>query len=256
MTPDELSKILLLDEYQVLNIPQEDFAGLEPHIGTRAYTYRAAIGELRIKVATQIHGTISGWAAGLIREGEAAGAFDSRDLFLISKGRLQGFMGEYEGIIKVPDCAIVPRRRLWPTLVFEFGYAEPYEDLKADVKLLLEGSAGKISKAIIIKLDPLHDGETEIQRGFVEIWHLVDGQATKHGCKKSLFPPPRSHEVQKLELPLGDILRSQLDDLANEGWGRDDTIALYFDPLREYIEEATWRHLVQKGVLECDDESD
>ncbi|KAG0636740.1 hypothetical protein HOY80DRAFT_333225 [Tuber brumale] len=236
MTPDELSKILLLDEYQVLDIPQEDFSRLEPHIGTRAYTYRPAIGELRIKVATQIHGTVSSWAAFLLREGEAVGAFDFTDLSVISEGRLQGFMEEYEGIIKVPDCAIVPRGRFWPTLVFEFGYAEPYEDLKADVKLLLEGSAGKISK------------------GFVEIWHLVDGQAKKQGRRKNLFPPPRNHEVQKLELPLGDILRNQLDNLANEGWGNDDIIALHFDPLRGYIEEATWRHLVQKGVLEDDDE--
>ncbi|PWW75102.1 hypothetical protein C7212DRAFT_326245, partial [Tuber magnatum] len=228
MTPDELSKILLLDEYQVLGIPQEDFARLEPHIGNRAYTYRPATGELRIKVPSQIHGTVSSWASDLRQEGEVVGAFDCRDLSLISEGSLQGFMGEYEGIIKVPDCAIVPRGRFWPTLVFEFGYTEPYEDLKADVKLSLEGSAGKISKIIIIKLDPLRDGETEIQKGFVEIWHLVDGQVKKHGRRKSLFPPPRSHAEQKLELSLRDILRSQLDNLANEGWGKEDTIALHF----------------------------
>jgi len=57
----------------------------------------------------------------------------------------------------VPDFAIVPGHRYWPTMVFEFGYAEPYDHLKADVELLLEGSQGKISRAIIIKLEPLRE---------------------------------------------------------------------------------------------------
>jgi len=54
----------------------------------------------------------------------------------------------YYDSTKVPDCALFPRGRFWPTIVFEFGYAEQYDDLKADVKLLLEGSGGKISKAV------------------------------------------------------------------------------------------------------------
>jgi len=71
--------------------------------------------------------------------------------------------------------------------VFEFGYAEPYEDLKDDVKLLLEGSGGKISKAIIIKIELLREGETEVQSGFVEMWHLSEGEAKKDGGRKVIF---------------------------------------------------------------------
>jgi len=81
----------------------------------------------------------------------------------------------------------VPGDRSWPTIVFEVGYAEPVEDLKDDVKLLLEGSGGKISKAIIIKVEPLREGETEIQNGFVEMWHLKNGRAMKDGGRKVIF---------------------------------------------------------------------
>jgi len=66
---------------------------------------------------------------------------------------------------------------------------------------------------------------------------------------KNLFPVPISHESQKLELSLGDILRSEFRNLANEGWEREDTIDLFLDPLREVIKKATTRHLITEGVL-------
>ena len=71
--------------------------------------------------------------------------------------------------------------------MFEIGYAEPYDDLKDDVKLLLEGSGEMISKAIIIKIEPLWEGETEVQRGFVEMWHLSQGRAKKDGGREVIF---------------------------------------------------------------------
>ena len=64
---------------------------------------------------------------------------------------------------------------------------EPYDDLKDDVKLLLEGSKGKISKAIIIKIEPLCEGETKVQRGFVEMWHLSAGSAERDGGRQVIF---------------------------------------------------------------------
>jgi len=47
---------------------------------------------------TQIHGTVSTWAAKLIAEGGAVGAWDPDDLDLISKEPLDGFAGQYEGM--------------------------------------------------------------------------------------------------------------------------------------------------------------
>ncbi|KAG0129645.1 hypothetical protein HOY82DRAFT_405103 [Tuber indicum] len=151
-----------------------------------------------------------------------------------------------------PDIALFPGECSWPTIVFEFGYAEPYDQLKEDVKLLLEGSEGQITKVIVIKLEPLQEEETKIQRGFVEVWHLRNGAATKEGRRENLFPPPRSHEAQKIMLSLGDILGDEFENLANQGWGAADTLSLPFDSLREFIDKATRRHLIHEGVLEED----
>ena len=81
----------------------------------------------------------------------------------------------------------MPGERQWPTIVFEFGYTEPYDDLKDDVKLLLEGSGGQISKAIIVKIEPLRKGKTKVKKGFVEMWHLKNGKAIKDGGRKVSF---------------------------------------------------------------------
>ena len=61
------------------------------------------------------------------------------------------------------------------------GYIGPYEDLKADVKLLLEGSSGKIMKAILINLRPLVDGQHKINYEKLRVWKLVAGKAMKDG---------------------------------------------------------------------------
>jgi len=62
------------------------------------YTYRPTTGQLKIKMATQIHGTASMWALELIAEGDTVGAWDFDDLELISRGRLEGFAAQYEGM--------------------------------------------------------------------------------------------------------------------------------------------------------------
>ena len=64
---------------------------------------------------------------------------------------------------------------------------EPTDDLQDDVKLLLEGSRGKISKAIIIKIEPMRKGETAVQTGWVEMWNWSDGKARKVGGRKVSF---------------------------------------------------------------------
>ena len=83
--------------------------------------------------------------------------------------------------------SIVPGDRLRPTVVFEFGYTERYEDLKDNAKLLLEGTQGKIIKAIIIKIEPLRPGETTIQKGFVELWSFVNGRTKKDGGEVTIL---------------------------------------------------------------------
>ena len=81
----------------------------------------------------------------------------------------------------------MPGNRLQPTVVFEFGYTERYEDLKGDAKLLLKGTQGEIIKVIIIKIEPLRPGETTIQEGFVEVWSFAKGRAKKDGCEVTIL---------------------------------------------------------------------
>jgi len=40
MTPDELSQVLLRDEYNIVDISPEEFPEVESHIGTRAYVFK------------------------------------------------------------------------------------------------------------------------------------------------------------------------------------------------------------------------
>ena len=86
---------------------------------------------------------------------------------------------------------VLPGDQFRPSIIFEIGYAERYEDLKEDMKILHEGSQGKITTVIIIKLEPFAEGEIEIQKGFVEVWHLIDGKAKKEGERKvTILPTP------------------------------------------------------------------
>jgi len=61
--------------------------------------------------------------------------------------------------------------------------------------------------------------------------------------------------MQKLEITLQDILRSEFASLRNEGWEQNHIIALPFDPLRRSIKRAIRRDLFHKGVLEDNDHS-
>jgi len=47
---------------------------------------------------TQIHGTVSTWAAKLIVEGRAVGAWGPGGIELVSEGRLQRLATEYHGM--------------------------------------------------------------------------------------------------------------------------------------------------------------
>jgi hypothetical protein len=66
-----------------------------------------------------------------------------------------------------------------PSIALEVEYSEDYEDLLADVDLLLEGSEGQIGLVIVVKLNPLKPGEDEISEGFLEGWSYDWSRDTK-----------------------------------------------------------------------------
>ena len=65
-----------------------------------------------------------------------------------------------------------------------------------------------------------------------------------------MFPPPRDHLTQRLSLALGDILGDEFSNLATNGWGEEDTIDLYLDPLRYYMNKAIRRDLASPDDFE------
>ena len=56
--------------------------------------------------------------------------------------------------------------------MLEVGYTKSYNDLVDDATLLLEGAQGHIDMVIILKMDPLKEGETSLQHAFVELWKI------------------------------------------------------------------------------------
>uniref|UniRef100_A0A093V3X8 tRNA pseudouridine synthase A n=1 Tax=Talaromyces marneffei PM1 TaxID=1077442 RepID=A0A093V3X8_TALMA len=129
----------------------------------------------------------------------------------------------FMAVTKVPDGAFYPSLgRKWPTIALEVGYAESYEDLVRDATLLMEGSKGKIGLVIIVKLQPLEADETEIQKGFVEVWAY---NYERKNCFK-LGQQERNLNPTKSPPPL------------------------LLDGLRMYIDGAVERFLSRKGLRE------
>jgi len=70
---------------------------------------------------------------------------------------------------------------------------------------------------------------------------------------QTLFPIPKCHADQQLILSLEELFRDRLRDFAKPGWDNTDKLLFPLDDLRSSIEQGTWRHLVQMGVLDEDD---
>ena len=84
---------------------------------------------------------------------------------------------------------LAPGARKRPTIIFQIGYTQQYQNLKEDAKIFLEGTQGEITKVVLVKLEPLRSGEEEIQKGFVELWHFENGRAKIQGGRKVAIVP-------------------------------------------------------------------
>lgn len=78
---------------------------------------------------------------------------------------------DWHSSYKIADGAFYPcLGRKWPTIALEVGYTASYEDLVRNAMLLIKGSNGGIGLVILVKLQPLKEDETEIQKGGLEVW--------------------------------------------------------------------------------------
>jgi len=115
----------------------------------------------------------------------------------------------YAGSCKKPDASIFPglNSQKKPTICLEVGYTETYQELLQDTELLLESTSGKIGRVILIKLDPLAKGDTEIKNGFAEVWKY---DASTGRMKMDLFPNGGSR--QRLVFSWHDLLSEKMDE--------------------------------------------
>lgn len=88
----------------------------------------------------------------------------------------------------MPDCAVFISALDYPTITMEVAYTETYENLKKDACLLLEGTAGEISIAILVKIVPLKPDESHIQSAFVQLYEYdsLQNKAIPRGGRKVL----------------------------------------------------------------------
>ncbi|OJD16241.1 hypothetical protein AJ78_03578 [Emergomyces pasteurianus Ep9510] len=107
----------------------------------------------------------------------------------------------------------------------EVAYTETYEDLKRDACLLLEGTAGDSSIAILVKIG--FDGlireylSSHMKVAFnphsysVQLYeyYSLQNKTVRKGGRKTLFPVSQNHASQKIEFMWGDILKTQLSQI-------------------------------------------
>ncbi|EED18658.1 hypothetical protein TSTA_123860 [Talaromyces stipitatus ATCC 10500] len=152
------------------------------------------------------------------------------------------------------DCAFYPSLdRKWPTVALEVGYAESYENLVQNATLLLRGSQERISLVILVKLQPLKEDETEIQKGFLEVWTYDHERKNyfKLG-NQQLYPRPSYHAKQEITFSWQNLLREQERNLNP----KKAPLPLSLKNLRFYIDGAVERYLYDKGRRADSDDSE
>ncbi|KAG5304596.1 no significant blast hit [Histoplasma capsulatum G186AR] len=198
---------------------------------------------------TWIHSGCLNWIQGWIADFRRLEQWDQRTISAAGKGELKVFAGEYANRIIMPDCAIFVSTLTYPTIAMEIAYTETYEDLKENARLLLEGTAGEISVAILVKIVPLRSDESHIQSAFVQLYEYSSTQnrAIPRGGRKTLFPVPNNHARQRIEFSWEDVLKSQLPQIQPVS---ATPPPLLLDDLREIIDAYTERHIRLRDVEE------
>ncbi|QSS52226.1 no significant blast hit [Histoplasma capsulatum var. duboisii H88] len=126
-------------------------------------SYNPQTKTVKIVIPTWIHSGCLNWIQDWIAGFRGLEQWNQRTISAAGEGELKVFAGEYANRIVMPDCAIFVSTLEYPTIAMEIAYTETYEDLKKHARLLLEGTAGMISIAILVKIVPLRSDESHIQ---------------------------------------------------------------------------------------------
>ncbi|RAO66961.1 uncharacterized protein BHQ10_002973 [Talaromyces amestolkiae] len=138
----------------------------------------------------------------------------------------QIFRGQYLGGCIGTYASFFPRFPSMPLIILEAGYAKSYDDLVDDATLLLEGAEGEINMVIIVKMEPLVEGETSFKSGFTEIWKFDE-----EDMKAKIYGPRL------------DLLGDQSSSIAP----KDDPLPLKLDDLRDELEISVQQHFYNEN---------
>ncbi|PGH03380.1 hypothetical protein GX51_04111 [Blastomyces parvus] len=214
-------------------------------------SYNPHTKKIKIVMPTWIHSGCLNWVQDWVAELRRSEQWDWETIWAAGKGELRVFAGEYANRIIMPDCAVFISALDYPTIAMEVAYAETYENLKKDARLLLEGTEGEISIAILVKIVPLEPDESRVQSAFVQLYEYdsLRNKAIPRGGRKTLFPVPDNHASQKIEFSWGDVLKTQLSEIQPAS---AKPPPLLLDDLRKIINGCTDRHVrlrTRRGYL-------
>ncbi|KAK9238724.1 hypothetical protein V1525DRAFT_387284 [Lipomyces kononenkoae] len=202
------------------------------------YSYNSYTGMLRFLMPTFIHASGNRWITEWVQEMVNAGDIEPAGVKVFIDAALKDFKENYSRSAKDPDAGIYPRGRKWPTMALEAGYSVSYDALLDDTDLLLQGTQGRIGMVIVVKIEPLAPGETEIQNGFVQVYEY--DQNLNRSVRRAVVPPPSNRLQQRQKFTWNQVLRYKIGEHISDS---EQTPPLYLENLRAILEENVARHL-------------
>ncbi|KAK9241694.1 hypothetical protein V1506DRAFT_549978 [Lipomyces tetrasporus] len=253
----EVAKDIAEKEEGEYKITWKQFQEVEELLENRRakYSYNSFTGMLRFLMPTFIHASCNRWITEWVQEMVNAGDIEPAGVKVFIDATLKDFKENYSRSAKDPDAGIYPRGRKWPTMALEAGYSESYDALVDDTDLLLQGTQGRIGMVIVVKIEPLAPGETEIQNGFLQVYEYDQNlnRSVRRGRRKRLYPPPSNRLQQCLKFTWNQVLRNKIGEHISDS---EQTPPLYLENLRAILVENVARHLAFKSHGDDDSEKE
>lgn len=250
----ELVRDIARKEEGEYNITWKEFQEVEEFLDNRRvkYSYNISKGILRFLMPTFIHASCNRWITEWVQEMVTSGDIEPAGIKVLNDATLDTFQDDFNGSAKTPDSGVYPRRRKWPTIAVEVGYSENYNALVDDTSLLLYGSQGRIGVVIVVKIELLAPGGTEIQNGFVQVYEYDQtlNRCVRYGGRKQLYPPPSNRLQQCLKFTWNQVLRNKIVEHISDS---EEAPPLYLESLRSILDENVLRHLAFKKYDTGDD---
>ncbi|KAK9319197.1 hypothetical protein V1517DRAFT_349321 [Lipomyces orientalis] len=208
------------------------------------YSYNTFNGILRFVMPTFIHASCNTWITKWVQEMVASGDIEPAGVEVFIDATLKDFKEYYN------------RRRV--------NYHGDSFGIISDSRIAVSWNnygirgrtqKGRIGLVIVVKIEPLAPGETEIQKGFVQVYEYDQklNRSVTRGRRKRLYPPPSSRLQQCLKFTWTEVLRNKIGEDISDS---EQTPPLYLENSRTILDENIARHLAFKYPEDDDSERD